>query len=146
MFNRPYLPEITERIEGHQKWEAGEDPDRVEHPEYRFFAEWHGSPPNVDYYRPDWKEEEMTWFQMYETVSEGTPVSPAFATPQELVDYLVANGDFWDQKRRQEGRGGMPCAPWTQEQAEKFVYGHGWMPSMVTVGGKMHTGSEIMDL
>jgi hypothetical protein len=63
-----------------------------------------------------------TWFQVYETVSEGTPVTPPFATKEELVDYLVANGDFWDQHR---GDGG-----WSRENAEAFV-GAGFAMSLV---------------
>jgi hypothetical protein len=84
---------------------------RLEHPDlkydaarpYHCFCNWHGEPPDPKYYRPPWTEAEATWFQMYATVSEGTPVSPPFATKEELVEYLVANGDYWDQKR---GHGG----------------------------------------
>lgn len=99
-------------------------------------AEWlrdEGSPPDPAYYRP-WSDEEATWFQVWETVSEGTPVTPPFATREELVDYLVKNGDFWDQKC---GHGG-----YSREQAEAFVNA-GWAPSMVTRGGQMATGIAI---
>ena len=89
---------------------------------YHCFCDWHGEPPDPAYYRPPWKEEEATWFQVYETVSEGTPVTPAFATAEELVDYLVKNGDFLDQKR---GNGG-----WDRKNAEAFV-GTGWAPSLM---------------
>ena len=50
---------------------------------------------------------------MYETVSEGTPVSPVFETKAELVEYLVRHGDYWDQSR---GDGG-----WDRKSAEGFV-------------------------
>lgn len=92
-------------------------------------------------YRPDWKPEEATWFQMYETVSEGTPVTPPFETREELVEYLVANGCFWDQKRRARGLSGdwMRCSPWTREEATKFVFGDGWMPSMTVQNGEINT-------
>lgn len=66
------------------------------------------------------------WWQVWETVSEGSPVTPAFATDVELVDYLVTNGDAWDQSR---GDGG-----WKRENAEKFV-GVGWAPSAMVVSG-----------
>lgn len=85
--------------------------------ECKYFWDWHGSPPTQEYYRP-YSDEEATWFQVYETVSEGTPVTPAFATKEELVEYLVANGDAWDQKR---GDG-----PWTRKSATAFVMGDGW--------------------
>lgn len=40
---------------------------------------------------PDWPEADCTHLMMYETVSQGTPVSPAFATPEELARWLVDN-------------------------------------------------------
>lgn len=97
-------------------------------------AEWlrdEGTPPDPAYYRP-WRKEDATWFQVWETVSEGTPVTPPFATKGELVDHLVAGGDDWDRKR---GHGG-----YTRAQAEAFVNA-GWAPSMVMVGGQ--TATEI---
>lgn len=96
--------------------------------------------PDPDDYFPSWPEGVATWFQVYQTVSEGTPVSPPFATREELVDYLVANGDFWDQARRKNGRfGGMDCRPWTREQATRFVFDTGWAPSLIVT----HTSSGV---
>lgn len=96
---------------------------------------YHGGGPNPDDY-VDYEGREATWYQIYETVSEGTPVTPAFATKEELVEYLVQNGDFWDQKRRAEGDSFMPCDPWTREAAERFV-GNEWAPSMVVDSGRV---------
>jgi len=107
--------------------DLGYSPDRP----YRTFCDWYGHPPDPEYYRPSWDESEATWWQVYETVSEGTPVTPPFATQDELIDYLVENGDFWDQSRRKEGNSTMGCDPWSREQAEHFVRGPGWAPSMV---------------
>jgi hypothetical protein len=94
------------------------------------------SAPHPDYYRP-WKDEEATWWQVWETVSEGTPVTPPFATQDELVDYLVKQGDFWQQQRWAEGhRDIQPNPPgYSREAAEKFVKGTGWAPSLVTFNG-----------
>jgi len=89
------------------------------------FWEWSGDPPNREYYRP-WKDEEATWYQVWETVSEGTPVSPPFETKEELIEYLVKEGDFWDQKRREGG--------WDREAATKFV-GTGWAVSFMVNDG-----------
>lgn len=51
---------------------------------------WNGGPPDDPlYYRPDWPVEAMTHYQMYETVSEGTPVSPVFSTKDKLENWLV---------------------------------------------------------
>ena len=95
----------------------------------------------------DFKGFEPTWYQVYETVSEGTPVTPAFETREELVEYLVENGDFWDQKRRTAGpRGGfqMSCDPWSRKSAEAFVMGSGWAPSMVVSSGVLQSGVDGM--
>ena len=81
---------------------------------------------------------------MYETVSEGTPVTPPFATKEELVEYLIEHGDFWDQKRRKEGNTIMPCDPWTREQAETFVNDTEWAPSGMIINGKYMSGIEGM--
>lgn len=53
-----------------------------------------GGPRHSDYMHP---EGERTHYMMYETISEGTPISPAFATPEELARWLAciasASGD-----------------------------------------------------
>ena len=36
--------------------------------------------------------QERSGFQVYENVSEGTSVSPAFRTAREVVDWLVGEG------------------------------------------------------
>lgn len=53
------------------------------------FEKWHGRSPDPDYYRPAWPDDAVLGFCMYETVSEGTPVSPVFATLQEMEDWLA---------------------------------------------------------
>ncbi len=96
------------------------------------FEEWHGADPDPAYYRPKWTDEERNAWRVYETVSEGTPVSPAFKDKAELVDYLVANGDEYDQHRRGDpGRlNKQGNEPWSREHAEHFVKA-GWQPSFI---------------
>ena len=48
--------------------------------------------PDSDNYMPDWEESEKTHLMMYETTSEGTPISPPFKTPEELAQYLFSTG------------------------------------------------------
>ena len=41
----------------------------------------------------------------------------------------------------------MPWAQgWRRETAAKFVLGAGWMPSMIIVGGRLLSTSEMVDL
>ncbi len=123
MYNQTYADAVREWKNGYAKWEAGERPSYMQATdEYWDYA---GSPPDAEYYRP-WSDDEATWFQVWETVSEGTPVTPPFATREELIDYLATNGDFWDQKR---GDG-----PWPRANAEKFVTS-GWAPSLIVANG-----------
>lgn len=122
MFNERFEDAAAEWKAEYAKWESGERPDYcTEDSRHLEYWEWNGGPPDRDYYRT-WADDEATWVQVWETVSEGTPVTPPFATAAELVDYLATNGDFWDQKR---GDG-----PWPRKNAEKFV-NDGWAPSFM---------------
>ena len=115
MFDSDFDTALYEWVEEYELWKKGEHPHQKDYP----YWEYAGPPPDPAYYHPKW-EVEPTWYQVYETVSEGTPVTPPFATKGELVDYLVEHGDFWDQRR---GDGG-----WKHENAEQFVNA-GWAPS-----------------
>lgn len=82
----------------------------------------------------EWKETpvpEGDWYQVWETVSEGSPVTPAFETANELIEYLVKYGD-------NEGKSG----GWTREAASKFV-GVGYAPSLVISNGQFITANNM---
>ena len=101
----------------------------------KWYHEYAGDPPNEDYYRKQkWTEEEATHYQVYENVSEGTPVTPHFATKDELEDYLVKHGDFWDQAR---GNGG-----WNKESVKRFVESS-YAPSMIFIDGQVKTPRDM---
>lgn len=53
------------------------------------FADWGGDRPDEKEYMPDWPEAERTHYQMYESTSEGTPVSPVMETPEALARWLA---------------------------------------------------------
>jgi hypothetical protein len=116
---------LAEWLNGYRLWKRGKHPDQEWMGKDSEYWDYAGAPPDPAYYRPKWDSAE--WYQVYETVSEGTPITPPFTTKEELVNYLVEHGDFWDQRR---GHGG-----WNRENAERFV-GAGWAPSMVTVVSK----------
>jgi hypothetical protein len=52
----------------------------------------YGEPPVPEDYMPIWAEGEATLLCMYETCTEGTPISPAFETPEELARWLADTG------------------------------------------------------
>lgn len=62
-------------------------------------------------------------WQLWETVSDGSPASPVFATAEELIDYLVRDGV-------------------SIEAAKKFVLDDQWCPSMAVVDGRIYKGIE----
>lgn len=91
MFDRPYGEAIREWIDEFEAWERGERADYAKG-ETMPFWEWHAAPPDPAYYRPDWPEESRTHLMMYEDTSEGTPISPAFKTPEEVARWCADNG------------------------------------------------------
>lgn len=96
------------------------------------FEEWYGAKPQPDDYMPDWPAEQRTHLVMYENTSEGTPISPAFSTPEELAHWLTDNGasTFADMTAGYEH--------WLS------VAKGGWAPSMVIAGGVLMSGVEAL--
>lgn len=67
---------------------------------YSSFAEWYGPKPKRCDYMPEWKESELTHIQLYETTTEGTPISPVFhasrldALCAYAMDHATTFADF----------------------------------------------------
>ena len=80
------------------KWCTGWRPDCADAEDQKrpntalAFAHWHGDRPTPGEYMPDWPEEERTHLQMYDVVTEGTPISPVMETPEALARWLTDNG------------------------------------------------------
>jgi hypothetical protein len=55
------------------------------------YEQYSGQRPHRDDYMPNCPIEQRTHLMMYENTSEGTPISPSFATPEELARWLVDN-------------------------------------------------------
>jgi len=130
MYDQPFAPAMREWYESWQAWERGERPESSDG--YTYW-EWSGHPPDPDYYRPDWPDAERTHLMMYEDTSEGTPISPAFETPEELARWLTDNGAsaFGDSTGSYEG--------WLR------VAQGGWAPSAVSIdGGPLVSGVDAL--
>jgi hypothetical protein len=80
------------------------------------------------YLAEPWPADAAMGFALYENVSEGTPITPTFATRQDLADYLVANGDFWGNR-------------WSRAAADGITK-VGWAPSMMMRGGVMYEPND----
>lgn len=59
-------------------------------------------------------------WQLWETVSEGSPISPVFPDAEGLIAWMQTSDAEW-------GASG----PWSEETARTFVLGSGWAPTFV---------------
>ena len=72
-------------------------------------------------------------YQIWETVSEGSPISPVFATPEELASWMESNPRGVDA--------GTTAAQWL-----KFIRGPGWAPSFIGTDSALVTGVQAIEL
>lgn len=79
----------------------------------------------------EWPEGTATMLCMYEDTSEGTPISPAFETPEKLARWLADN--------KASAFGGMTATyeQWLATCREGYSVG------MVMAGGRMMSGVEF---
>ena len=97
----------------------------------RTYAEWAGKRPRQEAYMPVFAPGTATHLMMYEDCTEGTPISPAFATPEELAQWLTDNeaSAFGDQGASYEG--------WLR------VAQGGFAPSMVLDANGARSGVDL---
>jgi hypothetical protein len=128
MFDRAYREEAEKWVKACVAWAAkdidalreldeylpeGEEAETFDkHP---FYWEWTDNPPKEEWYRPEFTAP-ADHFQYYENVSEGTPVSPVFATREELAVWLVESYNYSEDAAHHAAQGG-------------------WVPSGVGIGG-----------
>jgi hypothetical protein len=113
-----YQVRVDEWDEECSKWKLGEFPDYAgENDRKMAYEQWAGQRPHKDDYMPNWPLEQRTHFMMYEDTSEGTPISPAFETPEELATWLFENNAsaFGNMTASYEGwlrvaQGGFACS------------------------------------
>jgi putative sterol carrier protein len=137
-----YGSSFSERLkdweEGNAKWNEGLRKDwstgewKPVEAEYRdqSFADWDGDRPKAEDYMPDWPVEERTHYQMYEDTTEGTPISPVMASPEQLARWLVDNN-------------ASAFAVMTASyEAWLRVFNGGYAVSAVMTNGKLESGVE----
>lgn len=111
--------------EENAKWERGEFPDYAsEKCKTMTYAEYDSERPRPEEYMPDWPDVERTHYQMYETTTEGTPISPVFATPEEVAAYCA------DPKNDVSAWASIPAS----YEAWLRVAKGGWAPGGVRIG------------
>lgn len=138
------------RVEYHLTgYQGHEDTEPVVHPFYEdetpvevrdedhlhtlVLAEHERERPDPAHYMPvfDGPADGLGWC-LYETVSEGTPVTPAFATADALVEHLATVGTEW---------GG----PLRRESAEVIVRRGFTLGSLIVAGGQVLNSTDDAD-
>lgn len=118
LYDKTYKEAADEWMAEFAAWHAGTSEDAKKHKsEIPYYWDWGGNPPDRNYYRPDFGAE-ATHYQVYQTVSEGTPTSPVFASLDEMRVWLLAGGH-------------------SERAADAFIKCE-WAPSMIMSAGKMY--------
>jgi predicted acyl esterase len=129
-----YQDRADEWDNDYKDWSEGWRPEYCKDPASRAMTceEYFGDRPNRDRYMPTWTEAEATHYQMYETCSEGTPISPVFETPEALAHWLADNN-------------ASACGYQTASYDGwlRVALG-GFAPTMVISGGIIKSGVESM--
>jgi hypothetical protein len=111
-------------------WNGGWKPKEDHHD--GFYEDYAGERPEPQDYMPDWPADQRTHFMMYEDTSEGTPISPAFATAEELAAWL-------------EETGASAFAGMTATYGQWLsTIRRGWAVSAVMEAGQMKSGVEAL--
>jgi len=97
------------------------------------FEDWYGEMPRAEDFMPEFPQGTATHMMMYETTSEGTPISPAFATAEELARWLADNNA--------SAFGGTGA---TYEQWLSTIH-RGFAPSTVLTATGIVSGVEALD-
>jgi hypothetical protein len=101
-----YIPLLDAFNEVAMEWDKDYENWSKHNPGAKDFAyeEYIGPKPQKENYLPDWPENLRTYYQMYEAVTEGTPISPVMKSPEELAHWLADN--------RASAMGGTPATYW----------------------------------
>lgn len=128
----------AEWSEGYAAWQRGEVQDYSDEGKWKpkseaalacaSYTEWAGRRPSPDDHMPVFPEGTATALMMYEDTSEGTPISPAFDTPEELAHWLA------DTNASAFGASGATYEQWLS------TCKRGWAISAVMTNGVMESG------
>jgi hypothetical protein len=131
---------LTEWEIGKEKWSQGLRDDckggwKLIEEKYKnmSFEEWSGDTPDPDDYMPEWEESEKTHYMMYETCSEGTPISPSFETREKLAHWLA------DNNASAFGRQTATYEQWLSTIEQE------WVPTAVVENGIVKSGVEASE-
>ena len=119
LYDEDYFVRAEQWIKESAEWQEGIHKSQIQGygKDTKYFWDYEGPPPDLEYYRC---LEHKTLFdgpadsyQIYETVSEGTPVSPKFTSLEDMISWLINEG-------------------YTKESATAFTES-GYVPSMIVI-------------
>lgn len=117
LYDREYDAVAEQWVADCAAWSRGEHEEQKKyHDTPKFFWDWQ-APPDAKCYRPKY-DGPATHFQVYETVSEGTPCSPVFASLEAMIEWMVMPIDRASPYNR--GQDWQCMQGMTREQAERF--------------------------
>jgi len=97
MFDEFYGKVLGEWLENKAKWGNGTHPDLRNEPwlkdDCSNYADWAEKPKADSYSTHEFEEADLTHIQLYETITEGTPISPVFKASEfdKLCAYASAH-------------------------------------------------------
>lgn len=113
MYDCDFLSEARKWMDEAIAWDNGTHPKKGDS-DCLFFWQY-SNPPDEETCRPAFTSE-PTAYQIYETVSEGTPTSPVFQNTDEMRKWLIGEGH-------------------SPETADAFIK-RGWVPSAMFIPGR----------
>lgn len=111
-----------------EEWQKGalnHDPAKHDGQSYKSIA---GERPSKDCYI-EYDPKDAPWWQAYEETSNGTPVTPPFASKEELIEHLMDYGMKHYKTQM------------SKEAAEKFIEME-WLPTGMILDGTMYNSQE----
>ena len=122
MYDQSYDEALAEYNAELEAWNNNTHPDILNDPKvkvtYPNFKDWKAGPPDKNTYRSRiFKEEELTHIQLYNTTSEGEPISPLFKADEfeKLCEWAAENATtFADYKA--------PKDSWIKMLKDGYVY------------------------
>jgi hypothetical protein len=131
MYEQTYESAMDEWIRNYQLWRIGQHPDQLDGSakDCKTFQQWEGTPPDAEYYNTFYDPNDpavATHYQIYQNVSEGSPVSPVFETLEEMETWLISQGH--------------------SEKAAKGFCRTGYAPAMIMGPGFIKSGIDTHDL
>jgi len=144
LYDQDYQSAAEEWWEAAVAWQDGSGLDEHEQQhrlKHTWYWDWDGGPPDKDSHRPAFAEP-ADHFQIYETVSEGSPVSPVFASAEELVEWMCQPIDWSSEYNR--GADWQCMQGRSRESAEAFVEAGSVCSFMVSPGRGIADGVEAL--